>query len=223
MAISYRRYHGDHHRYLGHDTMDVDIPTKLETYLFRRPLTKIIWLFFHPIIHGVRPFFKSPKPVSVWELGNFATQAAFDFAIYYFFGFKAIAYLILGTFFGLGAHPLAGHFISEHYLFADNQATHSYYGPLNHILFNVGYHIEHHDFPYIPCTRIAKVKEWAPEFYDHLPYHTSWVAVVWNFIWQDHMGPQARSVTVQNMSKQQLYTGMETEYAKGIEDDKKSI
>lgn len=47
---------------------------------------------------------------------------------------------------GLSINPLSGHFISEHYLFAsaEHQATRSYYGPLNFLMFNEGYHNEHH-------------------------------------------------------------------------------
>lgn len=194
MSVTYKKYHADHHRYLGHDTIDVDIPTVIESYLFRHPLTKILWLFLHPVIHGLRPYFKNPIPVVTLEIVNFTCQVVFDIVVFYFFGMRSFIYLLIGTMFGLGFHPLAGHFISEHYLFTKGQATHSYYGPLNPILFNVGYHVEHHDFPYIPFTKLPELKRIASEFYDPLPYHTSWVKVLWDFIFDKDLGPHARGI-----------------------------
>lgn len=194
MAITYKKYHADHHRYLGEENQDVDIPTRLESWFFRHPATKALWLLFHPLIHSIRPFYKSPKPLTGWEVINSVVQLSFDFLIFYMWGIKPLVYLLAGTLMALGFHPLAGHFISEHYLFNGGQATHSYYGPLNFILFNVGYHIEHHDFPYIAYSRLPEVKRIAAEYYDHLPYHTSWVKVVWDFIFDKNMGPHARGV-----------------------------
>ncbi|KAL3864045.1 hypothetical protein ACJMK2_005757 [Sinanodonta woodiana] len=197
MAISYKKYHADHHRYLGEENQDVDIPTRMESFLFCHPITKIIWLIIHPLLHALRPFYKSPKPLTGWEIINSMIQLAFDVAVLQIFGFKSLIYLLCGTLMGIGFHPLAGHFISEHYLFNKGQATHSYYGPLNFILFNVGYHIEHHDFPYIPYNKLPEVKRLAPEFYDHLPYHTSWVKVLWDFVFDTNLGPHARGVGYQ--------------------------
>src|SRR5207342_2932808 len=75
-------------------------------------------------------------------------QAAFDVAIIMLFGWKAFFFLLISFFFSVGLHPLGARWIQEHYLTLDeDQETYSYYGPLNTLAFNVGYHNEHHDSP----------------------------------------------------------------------------
>lgn len=70
--------------------------------------------------------------------------------------------------------------------------TCSYYGPLNWLTFNVGYHVEHHDFPSIPGSRLHMLSKIAPEFYLNLNYHTSWTRVLWQYITDPRVGPSAR-------------------------------
>lgn len=36
------------------------------------------------------------------------------------------------------------------------------------------------------------MREWAPEYYNTLHYHTSWVMCLWNFVFDKNMGPQSR-------------------------------
>merc|ERR1711865_1246982 len=79
-------------------------------------------------------------------------------------------------------------FIAEHYVFVGEFETYSYYGPLNALCFNVGYHNEHHDFPNIPWTRLPALKKMCPEYYDNLPYHRSWPLVIWKFIFDPNVG-----------------------------------
>ncbi|XP_033110537.1 sphingolipid delta(4)-desaturase DES1-like [Anneissia japonica] len=195
ISISFRRYHHDHHRYQGEDKLDPDIPSELEGMLFRNRFTKMIWMILQPGFYAIRPFLKRPKVPCKLEFYNLLVQIVFDVGIIYFMNWKALAYLFFGTVLCMGIHPLAGHFISEHYLYAGyDSETYSYYGPYNYIAFNVGYHMEHHDFPNIPGPKLPLVRKIAPEFYDDLPSHDSFAAVVWDFIMNPKNGPFNRTV-----------------------------
>jgi sphingolipid delta-4 desaturase len=102
---------------------------------------------------------------------------------------------VLCIFLAGGLHPCAGHFISEHYVFPHldaTQETYSYYGKLNWLTWNVGYHNEHHDFPYVPWSRLPALKKLAPEFYDNLAVCDSWTGVIWDYIMRDELGPYNR-------------------------------
>ena len=125
------------------------------------------------------------------EFFNWMVVLTFDYTIYYLFGFKAISYMILSTILGLGAHPMSGHFIAEHYETISGQETYSYYGPLNYQTYNVGYHNEHHDFMRVPGRLLPKIKEIAPEFYD-MPHYTSWCRVLYDFVMFDKVNGFSR-------------------------------
>jgi len=191
-VITFQRYHMEHHLYQGVDAVDMDIPTKIETKIFTNAPMKLLWVLLQPLFYGLRPLIVKPKGVSFWELVNALYIIAVDSCILYFFGYKSLLYLIASTLLGLGLHPVAGHFIAEHYMFVKGFETYSYYGPLNIFAMNVGYHNEHHDFPKVPGSRLAEVKRIASEFYDNLPVCDSWVGVIWNYIMDPTIGPHSR-------------------------------
>jgi len=97
-------------------------------------------------------------------------------------GWSSILFMLCSTLMGLGPHPMSGHFIGEHCEFITGQETYSYYGPLNYLTYNVGYHNEHHDFPRVPGRLLPQVRKLAPEFYEDLPYYDSWTKVLVGFV-----------------------------------------
>ena len=48
---------------------------------------------------------------------NFAAVGLSNAAVYYYCGGNGLFYLCCGTLIGMGIHPVAGHFIAEHYTF----------------------------------------------------------------------------------------------------------
>ncbi|KAF0286957.1 Sphingolipid delta(4)-desaturase DES1 [Amphibalanus amphitrite] len=192
LAVSYKKYHMEHHRYQGTDGLDVDLPTELEARLFSSTLGKVAWLFVLPFTYFLRPVFVRPKPFSMMEIANIVVQVAADFAVYHYFGGKGLFYLIGGFVLGMGLHPMAGHLISEHYIFNRSNETYSYYGWMNMLAFNEGYHNEHHDFPAVPGSKLPMVSKIAPEFYKDLPTHDSWFGTLYNFIFRDDVSPYSR-------------------------------
>jgi sphingolipid delta-4 desaturase len=191
-CVTFKRYHLDHHMYQGSVGVDTDIPSKIETQLVTNSVGKAIFCFLQPAFYALRPLLIKPKPRTNDEYINIAVQLLFDQAIYRFFGGKALAYLLLSSLFGLGFHPMAGHFISEHYVMITGYETYSYYGPLNWVSFFVGYHNEHHDFPRVSGWNLHKIRAIAHEFYEDLPHHSSWARVIWLYISDPKVGPFAR-------------------------------
>jgi len=192
ISISFKKYHLEHHRYQGDEKMDTDLPTYLEAKLFCNTFGKLCWVILQPFFYALRPVITYPKTPTNLEIINVIVQLAFDALVYYLCGGKVLVYMIAGSLLAMGLHPVAGHFISEHYMFRKGYETYSYYGCLNWITFNVGYHNEHHDFPAVPGSKLPEVKRIAAEYYDNLPQHNSWVTVLYDFVMDPDIGPYAR-------------------------------
>jgi sphingolipid 4-desaturase/C4-monooxygenase len=192
VAETFRYYHLLHHVHQGEEGTDTDLPTELEGRLLTSRLQKLIWVMGQGFAYALRPLFVHPKKPSTAELSNFVLQLGFDLLLLHFWGARSLAYLPISSLIVMGLHPVAGHYISEHYVFRPGQETYSYYGPLNRLTFNVGYHNEHHDFPYIAGSRLAKLRRTAPEYYDSLFHHDSWTRTLWQYITRDDLGGYSR-------------------------------
>ena len=201
---SFRPYHLTHHKSLGVDGLDVDLPTAFEAVFLDSVGGKAFFCTFQIFFYALRPMFVLQLPITNVHLVNIVVQIAFDLAMVQLMGWRSIAYFVLSSFMAGSLHPCAAHFIAEHYIFSQHQEpskpateqtaktpppeTFSYYGPLNILTYNVGLHNEHHDFPAIPWTRLGKLNSIAKEFYDELPSHKSWVYVIWQFIADERVG-----------------------------------
>ncbi|ROV90593.1 hypothetical protein VSDG_07411 [Cytospora chrysosperma] len=205
-SASFRPYHLTHHKSLGVDGLDTDLPTAIEAVVFDSILGKAFFCTFQIFFYAIRPMCVFQVTFTWVHLLNLVVQLAFDYALVATLGsYKPLLYLILSSFLAGSLHPTAGHFIAEHYVYEtvvpeardpDNNIpvpeTFSYYGPLNIFTYNVGYHNEHHDFPAVPWTRLPRLREIADEFYAPLPRHDSWVLVLWRFIWDANVGVTCR-------------------------------
>lgn len=145
----------------------------------------------------------SPKEPSRWEFINYACTFAFNSIIVHIWGWGALWYLVWGTLLGMGLHPVAGHFIAEHYVMHEGQETYSYYGPLNWLTFNVGYHNEHHDFANVSGKHLPTMRKIAPEYYDSMPHYHSWIKVIYDYIVDDKISPYSRTKRV-TMTNEQI-------------------
>ncbi|KAJ2903240.1 uncharacterized protein MKZ38_010192 [Zalerion maritima] len=204
-SASFRPYHLTHHKSLGVDGLDTDLPTALEAVFLDSILGKSFFCTFQIFFYALRPMMVYRLPLTWVHAFNVFIQAVFDLAIYNFCGWNGILYLLLSSFLAGSLHPLAAHFIAEHYVYEtitpearepENNIpvpeTFSYYGPLNALTYNVGLHNEHHDFPAVPWTRLHKLNRIAHEFYDPLPRHESWVYALWRFILDPNVGMTCR-------------------------------
>jgi sphingolipid delta-4 desaturase len=224
-CAAFRPYHLEHHKFLGIDGIDTDLPTRFEALFLQNVLGKaFFWYQFGPpcfpffsfggvrgligstfqiFFYAVRPMFVKAQRLTPLHYFNILAQFTVDYILVTTFGWKPFIYLVLSSFLAGSLHPCAGHFIAEHYILSSTspkplqrtttqdgnevdipfpEETFSYYGPLNWICYNVGYHNEHHDFPFVPWTRLPQLRELAREFYEGLPCHSSWSFAIWDFI-----------------------------------------
>lgn len=185
-AMGFRYFHIKHHSHLGDYDYDADLPSHWEARLFGRTwYGKAAWMLLFPVFQGTRlSRLKATVPMwSRWTFINLACVVLFDLAILAAFGPVALLYLFASFWFSVGGlHPLGARWIQEHFTPDTQQETYDYYGPLNFLALNIGYHNEHHDFPDVPWIWLPCLKAMAPEFYGHLKYHRSWFKLFVTFI-----------------------------------------
>lgn len=115
------------------------------TFAGRSPVRKLLSFTFGRFFYEARSANRAPH--DAWLAANVVACVAADALFVWAMGAQSLAYVALSSLLAFGPHVLGARRISEHLTIRRGQPTNSYYGPLNRVSFDLGYHVEHHDFP----------------------------------------------------------------------------
>jgi sphingolipid delta-4 desaturase len=195
-AIGFRFYHLLHHRFLGQPRLDGDVCLAWEKRLFAaKPGRKLLWLLLLPLFYGViHPLqVRERLPLDRWAVANAVVVIGFGIGVLVLLGSSPYLYLALSTYLSVGPHPTGAHILQEHVNYGGlSYVNASYYGPMNAISLNHGYHLEHHDFVNVPGPRLPRLRQLAPEFYSARFTHRSRLLSLWQFIMDPRLGIDSR-------------------------------
>jgi sphingolipid 4-desaturase/C4-monooxygenase len=203
-AMAFRHYHLLHHHHFGVRGMDSDVPTNWEVRLIKnRSVRKLVWLLLLPISYGfLHPVnVRARMPFDRWLVLNFATSATAWFGVIWLLGWPSVLYLLLSTYFATGPHPAGAHILQEHMAFDGGSGMASYYGPVNLVSVNLGYHLEHHDMPSISGWRLPALRQMAPEFYSSHHHHRSRLLGMFQFVFDRRIALDSRPIREMRLSR----------------------
>lgn len=147
-----------------------------------------------PIRHiaGTRPTSAQMRPFIGTSLLSLAV-------LYALLGPWALLYHVWSLSFFLGKLGVLnlGQSLSEHQGNDDETPTRSCYGPINMLLFNTGYHNEHHSFPNVAWTRLPELKRTAPDVFWSTA-DKSYAGYWWDHIRQDFTASRALDIHTQD-------------------------
>jgi sphingolipid delta-4 desaturase len=178
----FRQHHNIHHSHLGNVKKDVDVPGEKEMqFIGNSSVLKTAWLILSVFILPVRSMKKLPVHWSFMMALNWIVCLSFTFTVFYL-SKPAFIYLLLGMIWSQSMHPANARQVQRHIklynleekdgagkeqedtpVYKKKLNTFSYYGGLNFLTLNVGFHVEHHDFGNIAWTRLPELKRIAGE------------------------------------------------------------
>lgn len=197
-ALAFRHYHLLHHWHFGARGMDSDVPTELEVRVVGRSrLRKLLWVLLLPLTYTViHPLqVRQRLPFDGWLFANIVFVAAAWGAAFLLGGWAAVIFLLLSSYLAVGPHPAGAHILQEHIAFDGGNGMSSYYGPINLVSVNLGYHLEHHDLPQIAGWRLPRLHKIVPEFYTGHFSHQSRMVGLWEFVMNRNIGLDSRPIT----------------------------
>jgi hypothetical protein len=127
-------------------------------------------------LYEARPANRAPR--DAWLVANVVLCVATDLVLFATGGIRPLIYLVLSALLAFGPHVIGARRVAEHLTLRRGQPTNSYYGPLNRITFDVGHHVEHHDFPAVAWSRLRRLRATAREHYDGLATVPSWSLLI---------------------------------------------
>jgi sphingolipid 4-desaturase/C4-monooxygenase len=201
-AIAFRTYHLLHHLHFGELDTDADLAFHWEAkWVGNSWWRKSLWLCCFMIVEAIRPMkLTKGKLFCKWTILNIVVVLGANALIFWGWGAKSFTFLLMSSIFAIGPHIVGARWIQEHYTMKEGQETYSYYGPLNFIQFNIGYHNEHHDLFRVPWIHLPKLKAMAPEFYEDLYYHKSWTGLLIKFLFSKDLSLYSRIVRLKKSS-----------------------
>ena len=196
-AMAFWHYHLLHHYHFGVRGMDSDVPARWEVRVVgSRTWRKLLWLLLLPVSYALlHPLsVRARLPLDRWLALNVATCALAWTGVVWFFSWPGAIYLLLSTYFATGPHPAGAHILQEHVAFDGGNGMASYYGPINLVSVNLGYHLEHHDMPAVSGWRLPALRHIASEFYSSHYRHASRALGLWRFVFDDRIALDSRPI-----------------------------
>jgi sphingolipid delta-4 desaturase len=201
-AMEFRHQHLLHHKYLGDardpDGRDTQAPTHKEVEVVgHSAVRKFLSFTFGRFFYRARAANAAPR--DGWLVGNVVACILADAMLIALGGWRPVVFLIGSALLGFGPHVFGARRVSEHLTIRRGQPTNSYYGLLNRVAFDVGYHVEHHDFPAVPWRRMRRLHAIARQHYEGLAAVESWTVLMAEYFLDSRYGVAQ-------------YTGVSTEF-----------
>ena len=196
-AMAFWHYHLLHHYHFGVRGLDSDVPAKWEARAIgNHAWRKLLWLLLLPVSYGLaHPLsVRARMPLDRWFALNVTLCAFAWVSVLAFIGWPGVLYLLLSTYFATGPHPAGAHVLQEHVAFDGGNGMASYYGPINLVSVNLGYHLEHHDMPGVSGWRLPALRRAAPEFYEPHHHHKSRLLGLWKFVFDQRIALDSRPI-----------------------------
>lgn len=147
---------------MGDEVLDAEHPSELEAKLVpNHAVAKWLWFLVNPFFAAVRtPLLLVRKyewELSLEEVLNHVLVYAFDLYLIYTGRIELLLYLLFASLVAMQTHMFGFWGVSVHVEFFKYRENYSYYGWMNQLFMNFGYHQEHHDFPAVPARLLPKV------------------------------------------------------------------